>query len=142
MKRNKASKPLDRFRQRAAQDPFFIGHALSHFAMERGLDDSELAKFLGCSMERLPHLMACRSPDPETQRFAADVRRIAEYVDCKEESLLLALREINVLDVLRALPGFTEDAPEHSGLLAARQHRSRSPNKPDRGHQDDRPRGT
>ena len=139
MKRNKASKPLDRFRRRAIQDPFFLGHALARFASERGFGDRELAEFLGCGIEQLPHLMACRSPDPEAQRFAADVRKIAEYAGCKDEQLLLAMRELSVLSVLRALPGATEAAP---ALLAARQHPNKSPDKTERGHNDDRPRGT
>jgi hypothetical protein len=142
VKRNEASKPLDRLRRRATQDPYFLGHALGRFASERAFGDRELAKFLGCRIERLPHLLACRSPDPEAHRFAADVRKIAEYAGCKEERLLLALRELSVLGVLRALTAATEDAPIRSGLLAARQHRSKPPGKTKRRHDDDRPRGT
>jgi hypothetical protein len=139
VKRDESSKPLDRFRRRAAQDPFFLGHALGKFASERGFGDGELAEFLGCGVERLPHLMACRSPGPEAQRFAADVRKIAEYAGCKEERLLLALRELSVLGLLRALPSATENAPVESGLLAARLSRNKPPGKTERGHDDDRP---
>jgi hypothetical protein len=143
VKPGEPSKCLNRFRRRAEADPFFVGHALSRFAKDRGLGDPELAKFLGCSRGRLPHLMACRSPDPQRERFAADVRRIAEYVRCSEDSLLLALREVSVLEMLRALPGVAEGGAVNSNLLAARQHRKKQPNKgtrgSDRGRRDDRP---
>lgn len=142
MKREKASKPLDRFRRRAAEDPFFLGHALNRFAAERRFGDAELAEFLGCAVERLPKLLACRSPDPAGARFGSDVGKIAEFARCREERLLAALREVSVLGVLRALPGADEDAPEQKGLLAARQRRNKTPRKAERGHDDDRPRGT
>lgn len=142
MKPGEASKGIDRFRRRAEADPFFLGHVLSRFSQDRGFDDPALASFLGCGTERLPHLMACRSPDPQSDQFSADVCRIADYVGCREESLLLVLREMSVLGVLRALPGGAEGGAAKSGLLAARQHRNRRPNQatrePDRGHRDDR----
>jgi hypothetical protein len=137
VKRDETSKPLDRFRRRADRDPFFLGHALGRFASERGFGDSELAGFLGCGIERLPHLMACRSPDPEVHRFAADVRKITEFAGCNEDRLLLALRELSVLGVLRVLPAATQDGPTQSGLLAARVDRAKRSGKTERGHDHD-----
>ena len=141
MKRDKAFKPLDRFRRRAARDPYFLGHALSRFATERGFGDKQLAKFLGCGVDRLPYLMACRSPDPDSMAFAADVRAVARFAGCTEGQLLLALRELSVLGVLRTLPSATAEATAPSGLLAARLRQNKPPGKIKRGHDDDRPGG-
>lgn len=142
MKPDDVSKPLVRFRRRAATDPFFLGYSLSQFAVERSWEDDELARFLDCDVDRLPSLMACRSPDPDVPRFAADVRTISKFAGCNEDRLLLALREMSVLGVLRSLPHVTEHAPPQSTLLAARQHRKKSRKTHEQGQDDDRPRGS
>lgn len=146
MARSERSNGLERFRRRAAADPFFIGHVLERLARERGFGDPELAMFLGCETARLAPLMACRSPDPKSEQFAAEVRQIAEYVGCNEVRLLSALREVSVLGVLRAVPALAAGEPPQSGLLAARQRRNKESSEGrrgrHRGRDDDRPRST
>jgi hypothetical protein len=142
VKRDEPNNPLNRFRRRAAGDPFFLGYALGRFAADRKLGYRELAEFLGCAVDRLPHLMACRSPDPVSARFGSDVAMIAQFTGCTEERLLAALREVSVLGVLRGLPSIDVREPGHASLLAARQRPTDPSDETGRGQNNDGPRGT
>ncbi|MCA9068762.1 MAG: hypothetical protein KDA84_07555 [Planctomycetaceae bacterium] len=79
--------PLQPMVERIKDDPFFLAYCLSRFATDHGLDDATLANRLGCELDRLPHVMLCRYPDPSSNSFSACIRAIAEYVPCDAMAL-------------------------------------------------------
>jgi hypothetical protein len=64
--------------RRFAADPFFAGAALSRFERRTGLEEDQLAAFLGCEVAALPRLALYRWPNPDSPRFGEQVQRIAD----------------------------------------------------------------
>jgi hypothetical protein len=113
--------------ERVAGDPRFIGAALA----EAGLlhDRTAAAARLGCSPEQIPRLALCRRPDPTNERFADDVRRIAEFVRCDPVRLRDLLRETSAVGRLRGSAGGSDVG--QGLLLAARDRRPHHQQTPD-----------
>lgn len=63
---------------RVAADPFFAGAALSSFERRCGLEEDQLADFLGCDVAQLSRLALFRCPDPDSPRFGEQVQRMAD----------------------------------------------------------------
>src|SRR5437867_9879532 len=86
------AEPLENLAVRMESDPFFLACPLRLFAQSKGLDDSQLATRLGCSMETLLHLRLCRAPAADSSRFLKDIERIAETYQVDSEELADAVR--------------------------------------------------
>ncbi|MFY9822777.1 MAG: hypothetical protein WAM82_15450 [Thermoanaerobaculia bacterium] len=70
-------------------------------------------------MASLDRLALCRLPDDKKPRFQEDVRKIATFVSCDADRLVILLREIAALHSLRDA---SEASPE-SFLMAARDRK-------------------
>ena len=57
------AEPLENLALRMENDPFFLACPLRLFAQSKGLDNSQLANWLGCSMQLLLPLRLCRAPE-------------------------------------------------------------------------------
>lgn len=64
--------------RRVAADPFFAGAALSQFERRYGLEEAQLADFLGCDVAQLPRLALFQCPDPDSPRFGEQVQHMAD----------------------------------------------------------------
>ena len=64
--------------RRVANDRFFAGAALSQFEHRTGLEEDQLADFLGCDVTHLPRLALFRYPSPDCPRFGEQVQRMAD----------------------------------------------------------------
>ena len=102
--------------ERAAGRPFFLAAVLREFQELRGMDDEHLADELGCDPADLPRLGLCRCPDRATDRFRADVERIAARFGLAPLPLARAIRAVDAARKIReAAP-----SPDAGRLLAAR----------------------
>ncbi len=82
-------------------DPFFLACPLRLLAQSKELDDSQLANWLGCSMQTLLPLRLCRAPAPESNRFLKDVARIAATYHVDQAALADAVRHGQAIWQLR-----------------------------------------
>jgi len=110
---------LRRLVERARQDAFFIGRALSIYQKLHDLDDQQLAQWLECSTDNLNRLALCRLPDDKSDGFQQDVRKIAAFAACNPDRLVQVIREAAAWD---AFQGDSLE-PAHGFLLAARDHK-------------------
>jgi hypothetical protein len=95
------AEPLENLAVRMENDPFFLACPLRLFAQSKGLDDSQLATWLGCSMQTLLPLRLCRAPVAESSRFLKDIERIAATYDVDEGALADAVRHGQAIWQLR-----------------------------------------
>ena len=118
MNKNKTIELLRHAARRASQHPFFLAAALERFRIHSGMQEADLAQFLGCDPESLPRVALCRQPDPASPAFRSDIRRIADTFGLQPERLLQVIRET---DVLNAIGEASHVAEEHSarGFLMA-----------------------
>lgn len=113
-----AEQAHDRLRalvRRAEGEPFFLASALKAYAESEGMNDENLARFLGCAPEALDPIRLCRRPAGEAPRFRDDVLRIAQHFGLHADRLAGILRRVDALAALR--PG---GAPPGGELRAAR----------------------
>ena len=106
--------------RRASQHPFFLAADLEQFRVHRGIQETDLARFLGCSPEVLPKVALCRRPDPESPRFRSDTHRIANFFDLQTDHLVQLIREVDVLKALREASPAAEQEVARGFLVAAR----------------------
>lgn len=117
------ARAMERLVERTANDSQFIAACLAAAGLLR--DRAAAAARLGCSVEQIPRLALCRRPDATGARFADDVRRIAEFVNCDPVRLRDLLRETSAIDRLR---GTADETDIGQGLLlAARDRRPDTP---------------
>jgi hypothetical protein len=95
------AEPLENLARRMEDDPFFLACPLRLFARSKGLDDSQLANWLGCSMQTLLPLRLCRAPVAESSRFLKDIGRIAATYHVDEAELADAVRHGQAIWQLR-----------------------------------------
>ncbi len=104
------SKAIQRALQRAAADSFFLASALEAYRSLNGLDDADLASYLGCSTEDMTRLAFCRRPVADAMTFRREVEQIAAYAFIRAERLAELLREVDSLEMLgrsaTTRPGF------------------------------------
>lgn len=124
---------LSRLARRMQQDPRFMAYALSAYQQQEGLDTEGLAQTLGALPEMLARLSLCKRPDPNSPRFAEQVREIADYTLTDETQLANILRQVSSLEKLsqRQITLASPDTEELSvqplaGLLAAARDRDES----------------
>ena len=97
---------------RARRD--FLASLLTIYQDQKKLDDQQLADFLSCDVEALPHLALCLRPRPFPD-FRQDVERIAQHVHANPFQLAKLIRSAES----------AEDMLQEQGevfLLAARDH--------------------
>lgn len=121
---------LSRLKGRLQNDPRFMTYVLAAYQQQESLDAAELARELGVSPGMLTRLALCKCPDPKSQRFAEQVREIADFTLTDEAQLANVLRQVDNLEKLarrEAASAFPETelqtAPPFSGLLAAARDR-------------------
>lgn len=107
---------LERAAQRAATDPFFLGHLLSHLTESDRVSCEVLAGRLRCSPSQLQRLWMCRRPAETGTAFRQEVERIAAFVGCDAVALGQTIREAGAVAALKSAPAHTS----RSVLLAAR----------------------
>jgi hypothetical protein len=117
-----SSRYLARAAARAEAEPFFIASALAAYRTLAGLDDRQLATWLGCPPENLPRLALCRRPDGESVMFSDEVQRIARYVEGDPGRLAHLLRAVENLAAMQGA------AP--TGLMAAQDREQDGSNGP------------
>lgn len=77
------SEALKRLADRAAADPFFLGHALTAFQARHRISDPALAAKLKVTLEQLAKIRLCRMPGiDERHTLTSDLRTIAERMGC------------------------------------------------------------
>lgn len=113
---NPPNPTLERAAQRAATDPFFLGHLLSHLTESGRVSPGVLAGRLGCSPSQLQRLWTCRRPTETGTAFRQEVERIAAFVGCDALALGQTIREAGAVVALTSRPAPTS----HTVLLAAR----------------------
>lgn len=86
------TQPLETLAQRLEQDPFFLACPLHLFAQSEGLEEKELAKKLGCSLESLVFLRLCRAPEGEAAKFQKDIECIASRFQIQGDVLAEVMR--------------------------------------------------
>ena len=105
---------------RASKNPFFIAGYIEGFRTRRGVQESDLARFLGCEPEVLPKLGLCRRPDPDSTTFQSDVHRIANAFGISPNILVQLIREADSLNVLGMDVPVARLNPLEGLLMAAR----------------------
>ncbi len=113
--------PLGSLLKKAMDDPFFLGWAINRYALSYHMDRESIATLLQCSNSALDQLALCRLPNSIDPQFAAQVKRIAEYVGCNSNRLAAIIREIAVIDVLEKSNG----SSGKGYLMAARDRRKK-----------------
>lgn len=86
------STPLERLARRVEADPSYLAHILAAYVRVENLDDDGLAAALGLDPSRLATFRLCRAPYLEPDRFANDVRRLAEAFGLDERRLARIVR--------------------------------------------------
>ena len=81
---------LSNLARQAASKPEFVAHRLAAYQQAKNLDDADLAKQLGCSLDDLTHVRLCMLP--RLDHFDGDVERIANHVHAKADELAMILR--------------------------------------------------
>ena len=102
--------------RKASEKEQFLGHILTRYAEENGLQVSEVASRLRCPPENFSILTLCKIPRSSAQFFGLDVRSISEYVDCDAGELANLLRECGTLHAMRKVGG---GAVSNDGMLMA-----------------------
>ena len=105
---------------RASKNPFFIAGDIEGFRTRRGMQESDLASYLGCDSEILPKLGLCRRPDPDSTTFQSDVHRIADAFGISPNILVQLMREADSLNVLGMDVPIARPNPLEGLLMAAR----------------------
>lgn len=111
-----SSPTLERAAQRAAADPFFLGHVLRSLTESGRTSPAVLADRLGCSPSQLQRLWMCRRPAETGTAFRQEVERIAAFVGCDAVALAQMIREASAVGALKSMPV----PASRSVLLAAR----------------------
>ncbi|MBI4336486.1 MAG: hypothetical protein HY683_01455 [Chloroflexi bacterium] len=93
---------------------------MDRFRAHRGMDETDLAHFLGCVPKLLSKVALCRRPDPGSPTFRADIHRIADAFGLQADRLVQLIREVDVLETLEDAAPTAEQAESRGLLLAAR----------------------
>ena len=83
---------LMRAAKSAEGDPSKIAFSLAAYRRRFGLDEAELAAFLGCTRTRLYGLALCPRPQTDSPDFEVGVRSLAAYIGCDAGPLITLLR--------------------------------------------------
>ena len=99
-----ATKRVVALARRIEGDEFFLASALADYARTEHLDEQDLAKTLGCSVEDLVSLRLCRRPRPQPELFRKEVDQIASRFGARAEVLAEVVRRHDALREMRAGP--------------------------------------
>jgi hypothetical protein len=111
--------------EKAQDDDFFLGKALSEFQEASVLDAAGLAATLRCAPQALDRLALCRWPDDRDASFVQEVRAIASFAQCDGDALIQVLRQVAAMRALRDLSVSSPDGL----LMAARDRHEGEPGK-------------
>ncbi|MBI1915575.1 MAG: hypothetical protein HYS12_12705 [Planctomycetes bacterium] len=92
------SNPLEALARRVEDNPFFLASVLARYAQAERLDDTGLAKTLGCTPETLTALRLCRTPRTEAPGFGEDVDCIAARFNLDGDRLAEVVRHGQALE--------------------------------------------
>ena len=108
---------------------FFLAADLLEFCRHRRMNKTELAGFLGCPQSLLSKLALCRRPDPDSERFRKDIKRIAEAFSFEPTRLFQLVREVDALRALKQARRGAEQERTEGLLVAARDQEHYKPVK-------------
>jgi hypothetical protein len=91
------------------------------------MNETELAGFLGCPQSLLSKLALCRRPDPNSERFQMDIKRIAEAFSLEPARLFQLVREVDALRALKQARRTIEQERTEGFLMAARDQEPEKP---------------
>ncbi len=114
---------------RASKNMFFLAADLSEFQKYRRMNETQLAGFLGCPEGLLSKLALCRRPDPGSERFQMDIKRIAEAFSFGPTRLFQLMREVDALRAFKQARRGIEQEGTDGLLIAARDQEPDNPVK-------------
>jgi hypothetical protein len=129
---------LTRVAKKFRADPAYMASVLVAYQSQEKLDDSELADRLAIEPDQLPRLALCKRPQSQGNKFAEQIRQIATYTGANQVVLAQIIRQIEVVERLRALPPTIQNEVEEQPLsapsslmAAARDRQEEDSEKPD-----------
>ena len=131
MSRDKRVELLRHAARAATRSLFFLAGSLEEFRQNRGIDEAELARFIGCVPELLPKLALCRRPVPESGGFRSDVDRITAAFGLRDGRLVQLLREAESVKALKEADLALGEVTRRGALMAARDAKSEGSASPD-----------
>ena len=112
-------KSLNRAADRVALTPTFMAHVLAKWGETQGLPWRKVASQIGCTEENAYRLALCRRPAREADRFAREIRTIADFVGVDMSALANIVREVDATTAIRRVVPSAEQASSAAGLLMA-----------------------
>lgn len=95
---------LRRFTGRLIAETGYMAGAMAHYQKAEQIDDDALAQQLGTTAEKLTRLAMCKRPDPNSARFADEVRQIAIFTRSDASVLARLLRQVHALGTFAEMP--------------------------------------
>jgi hypothetical protein len=111
---------------RAAAREAFVASALAEYQALNGLDQRDLAAWLGIDPAKLTRLALCLRPEGTGMQFRKGIRQIVAATGVDGDRLAALLREVEGVRALRGMPGGA--AP--GMLMAARDRADDAPPPP------------
>ncbi len=108
-----------------------LASALHAYADAEGRNWADLAREIGGASDTLDRIACCFAPRPDA--FLEDARAIAEYAGADPDSLLLLLRQLQVIETFSDEPVAAGSSSDDARpfLLAARDRDEESPGDDD-----------
>ena len=117
--KNKIDRAWHLLVNRTLDDSFFLGWALNQYKKANKLNDKQLGNWLECSPDNIKKLGLCRFPDDNSENFQQDVIRIAKYVSCNPDKLIILVREVASVESLK----MNSEESSDGFLMAARDRK-------------------
>lgn len=95
---------LRRFVRRLSAETTYMAGAMAQYQRAEQIDDEALAQQLGTTAEMLTRLAMCKRPDPNSARFADEVRQIASFTGSDASVLARLLRQMQALATFAEMP--------------------------------------
>jgi hypothetical protein len=118
--KNKIKRAWQLLADRTLDDTFFLGWAVNEYKKANNFNDKQLENWLECSSDNIKKLLLCRLPDDKSEYFQEDVIKIAKYVSCNPDKLIMLIREVASVESLKMNSEELSD-----GLLMAARDRKK-----------------
>ncbi len=105
---------------KAATRVEYMAYFLDSFRRMEGITEQDLLERLGCERPTLYRLSLAHAPDPQSESFGADIRKVAEWAGISPLELAQLLRRVHAVNRL----GEAENTRQEGLLSAARDHES------------------
>ncbi len=122
--KNKIKRAWQLLADRTLDDTFFLGWAVNEYKKANNFNDKMLENWLECSSDNIKKLLLCRLPDDKSDHFQEDVIKIAKYVSCNPDKLIVLIREVASVESLKMNSEELSD-----GLLMAARDRKKIDDK-------------